>query len=89
MFKKSREKSPYFLMAMDFGYMLLAAVGIFGGLGWWLDGKAGTAPLFLTGGIFLGLAVAFNSLLRRVNASGRPRPDAKKHEKEKPPKPGP
>lgn len=51
--------------------MLLAAVGLFGGIGWWLDGRAGTRPLFLIGGIFLGLAVAFNSLIRKVNAATR------------------
>lgn len=66
---------------MDFGYTLLAAVGLFGGIGWWLDGRAGTRPLFLIAGIFLGLAVAFNSLIRRVNAAmgrAKEKPDAGK-----------
>ena len=71
MFRKSRDKSSSLLLVIDFGYTLLAAVGLFGGIGWWLDGKAGTKPLFLIGGIFLGLAVAFNSLIRKVNAAVR------------------
>jgi F0F1-type ATP synthase assembly protein I len=71
LFRKSREKSSSLLLVMDFGYTLLAAVGLFGGIGWWLDGRVGTAPLFLIGGIFLGLAVAFHSLIRKVNAAVR------------------
>ena len=89
MFRKSREKSPYLLMAMDFGYTLLAAVGLFGWMGWWLDGKTGTTPLFLIGGIFLGLAVAFHSLIRKVNAAATPRRAKQKPEKENPPDPDP
>ena len=67
MFNKTREKSPYFLAAMDFGYTLLAAVGVFGWLGWWLDRRYGTNPWFLLGGIGLGLAVGFNSLFKKLN----------------------
>lgn len=66
MFHKNRERSPYFLAAMDFGYTLLAALGVFGGLGWWLDNKFGSRPIFFIGGIGLGLAVGFNSLMRRI-----------------------
>lgn len=69
--RRSRRPSPYFLVAFDFGYTLLAAVVLFGGLGWWLDGRVGTAPLFLIAGILLGLAVAFSSLLRRLNAMAK------------------
>lgn len=68
MFRKTREKSPYFLAAMDFGYTLLAAVLIFGSLGLWLDRKYATSgPWFLLGGVALGLAVGFNSLFKRLN----------------------
>jgi F0F1-type ATP synthase assembly protein I len=64
-------RSPYLLVAVDFGYTLLASLIIFGGLGWWLDGRANTTPLFLTAGILLGLAVAFNGLLRRLRVIER------------------
>lgn len=67
MFKKSQEKSPYFLVAMDFGYTLLAAVGLFGFIGWWLDNRYQSTPWFLLGGIGLGLAVGFNSLFKRLS----------------------
>lgn len=65
MSRRSR-RSPYLLAAADFGYTLLASLMIFGGLGWWLDGRMRTTPLFMIAGILLGLAVAFNGLLRRL-----------------------
>lgn len=67
MFKKTREKSPYFHVAVDFGYTLLAGVGVYGGLGYWLDSRYKTTPLLLIAGILLGLAAAFNSLIRKLN----------------------
>lgn len=71
MYRRSPRRSPYLFAAIDFGYTLLASLGIFGGLGWWLDGRLNTAPLFLIAGILLGLAVAFNGLLRRLKAIDR------------------
>lgn len=91
MFHKTREKSPYFLAAMDFGYTLLAAVGLFGWLGWWLDDRYQTSPLFLIGGIFLGLAVGFNSLFKKLSLIEKARKAAKEREKQqqRPPEPKP
>lgn len=66
MFRKTREKSPYYHLAIDFGYTLLAGVGVFGFLGWWLDQRYGTTPLLLICGFGLGLAVGFNSLFKRL-----------------------
>ncbi|MDB4897130.1 MAG: hypothetical protein JWN15_3392 [Firmicutes bacterium] len=63
---------------MDFGYTLLAAVGVFGWLGWWLDRRFGTNPWLLLGGIFLGLAVGFNSLFMKLNLIEQRRKDAKR-----------
>ena len=68
--RKTR-RSPYLLAAVDFGYTLLAALLICGGLGWWLDGRTRTTPLFLIVGILLGLTVAFNGLLRRLRVIER------------------
>lgn len=83
MHRRSPRRSPYLYAAIDFGYTLLASLGLFGGLGWWLDGKLRTAPLFLIAGILLGLAVAFNGLLRRLNAIDRAVKAAKKEETQK------
>lgn len=88
-FKKTREKSPYFHAAVDFGYTLLASIAVFGWLGWWLDGKYQTTPLLLIGGIFLGLAVGFNSLFKRLNLLDKTHKAAKDREKQKPPEPKP
>ena len=83
--RNSRHKSPYLLTAIDFGYTLLASLGIFGWLGWWLDGRVHTSPLFLIGGIFLGLAVAFSGLLRRLGAIERAQKAAKSQQEREPP----
>ena len=89
MFRKSREKSPYFLAAVDFGYTLLASLIIFGWIGWWIDGKYHTTPLFLIGGIFLGLAVGFSSLFRRIGAIDKSQRAAKNPKKQEPHDPEP
>jgi ATP synthase protein I len=54
------------MLAVDFGYTLLASVLLFGGGGYWLDRNRGTTPWFMLLGIGLGLAVGFNSLFRRL-----------------------
>jgi F0F1-type ATP synthase assembly protein I len=66
-FKKTRERSPHTLVAMDFGYTLLAGLGVFGYAGWRLDDHFGMSPWFLLGGIGLGLTVSFSSLFKRLN----------------------
>jgi F0F1-type ATP synthase assembly protein I len=81
MFKKTRERSPYFLLAMDFGYTLLASLLVFGWLGWWLDRRYGTTPLLLIGGLGLGLAVGFNSLFRRLNLLEKKRRAEEAHQR--------
>lgn len=73
MFRKTREKSPYFLVAMDFGYTLLGAVGVMGYVGWRLDLRYDSSPWFLLAGFGLGIAVGFNSLFRRLNLLERKR----------------
>lgn len=88
-FHKTREKSPYFLAAMDFGYTLLASLLVYGGLGWWLDNRFDKTPLFLIVGVFLGLAVGFNSLFKKLALIEKAQKAAKDREKQKPPEPKP
>ena len=90
MFRKTREKSPFFLLAMDFGYTLLAAIGLFGFIGWQLDRKyENQVPWFLMVGIGLGMAVGFNSLFRRLNLLEQKQKAAKGESKPTDPKPKP
>ena len=48
-------------------------VSIAGGalLGWWLDGRLGSAPLLLVVGILLGIAVALIGMMRMLVDFGK------------------
>ena len=46
--------------------IVLGALG-----GWWLDGKFQTEPWLLLSGVLLGVAAAFNSLIRMAKAAAR------------------
>jgi F0F1-type ATP synthase assembly protein I len=48
------------------GFQFAIAILVFGWLGDWLDGKFGTAPLFLSFGVFLGGGAAFYSMYRQL-----------------------
>ncbi len=77
-------RSPWVLLATDFGYLLLASVLLFGGGGYWLDRRRNaTIPWFTLAGILLGLAVAFQSLLRRMGEMER-REKARKNAQDDP-----
>jgi F0F1-type ATP synthase assembly protein I len=46
---------------------LVASVGVFAAVGWWIDGKVGTEkPWFLIGGAVLGMVGGFISFFRQV-----------------------
>ena len=49
---------------------LLLALSIVGGAlgGWWLDGLAGSSPVFLLLGLLLGIVVAFYGTYRMTRA---------------------
>lgn len=49
---------------MGMGVQLAAAMVMFGGLGWWLDGKLGTAPWLLAAGCLVGAGGGMISLIR-------------------------
>jgi F0F1-type ATP synthase assembly protein I len=48
------------------GYTLLAAILIFGGIGYALDAWRGTSPWFLVGGLLLGIVVGFFELAKII-----------------------
>lgn len=83
-----KPKSPWVMLATDFGYLLLAAVLLFGGGGYWLDQRRNAAvPWFTFLGILLGLAVAFQSLLRRLGDMERREKAAKRARDDQGPSP--
>jgi F0F1-type ATP synthase assembly protein I len=48
------------------GYTLIAAIGVFGGIGYALDAWRGTSPGFLIAGLLLGIVVGFLELAKII-----------------------
>jgi F0F1-type ATP synthase assembly protein I len=48
----------------QFGFQLVATIGLLGGLGWWADRAWGTAPWLLLLGCMLGIGIGLWQLLR-------------------------
>jgi F0F1-type ATP synthase assembly protein I len=48
------------------GYTLIAAIGVFGGIGYALDAWRNTSPGFLIAGLLLGIVVGFFELARII-----------------------
>lgn len=48
------------------GLAFAATLGVFALAGRWLDARLGTSPWFLIGGVFLGFALGFRSLVHKV-----------------------
>ncbi len=49
------------------GIEFIVAVLLLGGIGWWIDGRAGTSPWFMIAGGGLGFAVGLFMLIRLAN----------------------
>jgi len=66
--KGDQNGSPLVQLAHYSGHGLTIALstGLFLLAGWWLDGKAGTRPLFAIAGALLGAAAGFYSLLQHL-----------------------
>lgn len=74
--QKENQRSQLLAAAGQFtGYGLTWALSVLLFLlgGWWLDGKAGTAPLFMILGAFLGGGAGFYSLYRHIVLDSRDR----------------
>ena len=65
--KQVRQDSQQFAMAMELPFVIVAALGVGGGLGWLIDHYAHTKPIFMLilGGV--GFFVGIRDVLRRVS----------------------
>lgn len=61
-----------------FGVQFAGAILLFLYAGNWVDGKLGTAPLFLIAGVFLGAGLSFYSIYRRVMADQQTEAESRK-----------
>lgn len=48
------------------GIQMVTTIGVFGVLGWWLDGKWNTEPIFLLVGCMIGVAGGIYLFIRAV-----------------------
>jgi len=60
--KAFRKAAPY----INSTYVLIAAVALFGLLGWWLDSYTETKPLFFILGLFAGLFTGFYNFYKVI-----------------------
>ncbi len=60
--KAFRKAAPY----INSTYVLIAAVALFGLLGYWLDSYTGTGPLFFIIGLFLGMISGFYNFYKVI-----------------------
>lgn len=51
------------------GTQFAATLGVFGGLGWWLDTKLGSSPWLLIIGIFAGFGLGLYSMIKKLGPS--------------------
>jgi len=58
------------------GLTIGIATALFAWLGWLLDGRLHTEPLFVLLGTFVGFAAGFYSMMRQLSGGGRGKPEA-------------
>ena len=62
-----QKAAPY----INISYMLIASIAMLGGIGWWVDRKTASRPLFfilgVLGGLFLGLYNLFKVIKKMEN----------------------
>ena len=47
---------------INISYVLIASIAMLGALGWWIDKRSGTEPLFIITGIFAGFFLGLYNL---------------------------
>ena len=63
---RGEDTSSWYRLA-GIGFEFIAAVGLFGGIGWWLDGRLGTGPWLMIAGFGLGFATGLFLMVRAAN----------------------
>ena len=58
---------PAWVAMSGLGFEFVAAVLLPGGLGWWIDRKAGTSPWIMLVGGLIGFAIGLRLLMKTVN----------------------
>ena len=57
-----QKAAPY----INISYVLIAAIAMMGAIGWWVDKKLATSPLFFVLGVLGGLFLGFYNLFKVV-----------------------
>jgi len=74
-----RAYGRYAGMGLTFALTIIA----FGWFGWWIDGKLGTAPVFLIAGALAGFAGGLISMIKRIpparGRNSKAKPDSARH----------
>lgn len=65
---RSRRRALVAAQFLGVGFTFMAELGCMTALGWWLDGKWGTAPWVMCLGAAVGMIVALSHLLRSASA---------------------
>jgi len=65
--RAQRRAAPY----LDAVWRMVGALLLGAGVGWFLDGRLGTGPWCLVGGLGLGLVTGFWSLYRSLLGTGK------------------
>jgi len=71
-----RKAGPY----MELGIQLAASILVCVFVGYWLDGKLNTKPVFTLGGALLGMAAGFYSFFRTIAILDRKAKEEKKED---------
>ncbi len=50
----------------DVGLQFSVTIGVFAGLGYWIDGRLGTGPWLLIVGVFLGFGLGLTSMVSKL-----------------------
>ena len=66
-----RNAQPAWLRLAGLGFELAASIAGGGLLGWWLDGRFGTAPRWLLTGLGIGIVGGLYNLIRAALAASR------------------